>query len=129
VAQRRACDAGNLRLVVVGAPGLSIPEAASPKLVTQKAKKQRRSVKAEAPVELVVRRGALRRFHQLKEKTAALPVKVLWDRRQSDRRVASTEQNREQRKGERRQAAPYTWNVADFVVVARPRKVSSKKVK
>jgi hypothetical protein len=97
--------------------------------VTTKSKKRRPQTKAATPVELVVRRGALRRFEQLKQKTEALPVKVLWDRRQSDRRVASSTPNADQRKGERRQAPPYTWDVADFVVVGRPRKPRPKKVK
>jgi hypothetical protein len=92
-----------------------------------KSRKPRRQPKDDAPVELVVRRGALKRFHQLKEKTRSLAVKVLWDRRQGgDRRAASTTHNPDQRKGERRQKPPYTWDVADFVVVERPRKVRPK---
>jgi hypothetical protein len=114
---------------VVGTACVTIAEITPTQLVTPKTKKQRRPIKAEAPVELVVRRGALRRFHQLTEKTAALPVQVLWDRRQTDRRAASTTQKSDQRKGERRQAPPYTWNVADFIVVARPRRVRRNKVK
>ena len=72
-------------------------------------------------IELVVRRGALRRFRALKEKTAHLPVKVVWDRRQDDRRRAqgnpsTASQNR--RAGDRRQKPPLTWELAEFVVVA-----------
>jgi hypothetical protein len=69
-------------------------------------------------VELVVRRGALRRFQKLKEKAANLPVKVSWDRRQGDRRTASNQPNSERRKADRRQKPPFTWEVGDFVVVA-----------
>ena len=36
--------------------------------------------KRDKPIELIVRRGAIRRFHKLKEKTADLPVEVMWDR-------------------------------------------------
>ena len=74
---------------------------------------------SDVSVELVVRRGALRRFEKLKEKAANLPVEVLWDRRQSERRVASDETNTDQRKGGRRRKPPFTWEASDFVVVAR----------
>lgn len=70
-------------------------------------------------VELVVRRGALQRFEKLKEKAANLPVEVVWDRRQGERRVACDETSRGQRKGDRRQKPPFTWEVSDFVVVPR----------
>jgi hypothetical protein len=73
-------------------------------------------------VELVVRRGALQRFHTLKEKAADLPVKVSWDRRTGERRKGSDTAGPDQRKGDRRQAPPFTWELSDFVVVpARPR--------
>jgi hypothetical protein len=80
--------------------------------VAKKAKRE------STTVELVVRRGALRRFHKLKEKAANLPVNVIWDRRQGDRRSASTQPNSERRKADRRQTPPFTWEVGDFVVVA-----------
>jgi len=114
---------------MVGAPHVAAFDATTAQQVTAKSKKKRPQTKAAGPVELVVRRGALRRFEQLKQKTEALPVKVMWDRRQSDRRVASGTPNADQRKGERRQLPPYTWDVADFVVVGRPRKPRPKKVK
>jgi hypothetical protein len=72
------------------------------------------------PVELIVRRGALRRFHKLKEKTADLPVEVLWDRRQSDRRAASGKVAADRRSADRRQKPPFTWEVSDFVIAAKP---------
>jgi hypothetical protein len=72
---------------------------------------------SSAPVEIVVRRGALRRFDQLKKKTAELPVVVSWDRRLADRRSDSAERDGDRRPAERRQAPPFTWRVADFVVV------------
>ena len=63
------------------------------------------------PLKLIVRRGALRRFHKLKRDTANLPVSVEWDRRQqtdSDSRPAGAD---------RRKRPPFTWETADFVVV------------
>lgn len=70
------------------------------------------------PIELIVRRGALRRFRALTEKTADLPVNVLWDRRTQDRRsdAGATATNR--RRKDRRQKPPFTWEVSDFVVRA-----------
>jgi hypothetical protein len=72
---------------------------------------------ASKPVELVVRRGALWRFNVLKRKTAELPVNVLWDRRQTDRRKESQDVGRDQRDTDRRKEPPFTWEMADFVVV------------
>lgn len=80
------------------------------------------------PVQIFVRIGALKRFHVLKQKTAELPVTVLWDRRRGERRSAAAEAAAEdkmasespkvdQRKNDRRGTPPYTWQVADFVVV------------
>ena len=68
-------------------------------------------------VGIVVRRGAQRRFTALKQKTADLPAVVLWDRRQMDRRTSSQPLDIDQRKTERRRKPPFTWEVADFVVV------------
>lgn len=72
---------------------------------------------ADKPIELVVRRGALWRFNTLKKKTADLPVTVMWDRRQGERRAASGGRTEERRGADRRQQPPFTWEVADFVVV------------
>lgn len=69
------------------------------------------------PIELVVRRGALWRFNALRRKTADLPVKVLWDRRQGERRTGSDDTSKDRRNTDRRQAPPLTWALADFVVV------------
>jgi hypothetical protein len=63
-------------------------------------------------VELIVRRTAFRRFDKLKQATADFDaVKLSWDRRTSEP---------EARPIERRKAPPYTWDVADFVVVETP---------
>ena len=81
-------------------------------------------------VELIVRRGALRRYHKLKEQTAALPVKIAWDRRKGERRTLSNRPESERRTSDRRQKPPFTWDVGDFVVVqkdAKKRKARKKK--
>ena len=64
-----------------------------------------------------VKRGALRRFDQLKTKSEGLPVEVKWDRRTSDRRSEPSGDQAERRKQERRQAPPFTWDAAEFVIV------------
>jgi hypothetical protein len=64
-----------------------------------------------------VRRGALRRFDHLKQKGADLPVEIKWDRRTTERRASSKGAGDERRTTERRQKPPFTWDVADFVVV------------
>jgi hypothetical protein len=72
------------------------------------------------PVGIVVRRGALRRFDALTRKTAHLPVAVSWDRRTEHRRSTAEPAPAERRSGDRRQKPPFTWEVADFVVVDTP---------
>ena len=71
-------------------------------------------------VRLVVRIGALKRFHTLKQKTANLPVTVEWDRRRGERRKGADTADGDQRKGDRRSTPPFTWDSADFVVVEEP---------
>jgi hypothetical protein len=78
------------------------------------------------PIALIVRRGAIRRFHKLKEKTADLPVEVLWDRRGSDRRTAADKDAAKRRSADRRQPPPFTWDASDFVVAAKPQKRKKK---
>ena len=68
-------------------------------------------------VDLIVRRGALRRFHKLKQKAAELPVNVSWDRRQHDRRAESGEVDGDRRTADRRAKPPFTWETSHFVVV------------
>ena len=68
-------------------------------------------------VTLIVRRGALRRFDRLVRDTRDLPATVIWDRRQGERRAASHTVAEERRTAERRRPVPFTWEVADFVVV------------
>ena len=83
-------------------------------------KKKRASKAAPAPpIELIVRRGALRRFDKLKRATAEMPVRVLWDRRTNDRRSAASPGERAPKHAERRKSPPFTWDVADFLVVGK----------
>jgi hypothetical protein len=63
-----------------------------------------------------VRRGALRRFDQLKTKSAHLPVDVKWDRRTAERRTTPEAAGEDRRTGDRREQPPFTWDAADFVV-------------
>jgi hypothetical protein len=90
------------------------------------------------PLEIVVRRGAVRRFDALKTRTSELPVVVTWDRRKADRRDSKAlahqmDVPRDRRATDRRQKPPFTWDLADFVVVApsegqkMPRKGKAKK--
>ena len=69
------------------------------------------------PLGIVVRRGALRRFDAMTRKTADLPVEVTWDRRTGQRRGSEDTADVERRAGDRRKEPPFTWQVADFVVV------------
>jgi hypothetical protein len=70
---------------------------------------------------IVVRRGALKRFDSMKKKVVGLPVKLVWDRRVGGERRADSESvPGERRKTDRRQQPPFTWSLADFVVVVPP---------
>jgi hypothetical protein len=74
-----------------------------------------------APTTIVVRRGALRRFDSMRKKVAGLPVNLVWDRRvNGERRSESAPVEGDRRKTDRRQAPPFTWTLADFVVVVPP---------
>ena len=84
------------------------------------APRRRTATAQKEPLEIVVRRGASRRFDALKNQTSELPVVVTWDRRTSDRRTLenpSMEVPRDRRATERRSEPPFTWELADFVVV------------
>ena len=73
--------------------------------------------KKTGAIEIVVRRGALRRFDALKTKTGELPVVVTWDRRTDERRGETASVKRDRRQTDRRRKPPFTWDLADFVVV------------
>lgn len=70
---------------------------------------------------IFVRIGALRRFHTLTQKTADLPVQVVWDRRRDDRREGEAPVDGDRRHADRRKKPPFTWDMADFVVAEAPR--------
>lgn len=72
--------------------------------------------KPESPITLVVRRGALRRFHKLKKDTANLPVVVTWDRRGAESEAGDGAKTLPP-DVERRQQPSFTWDLADFIVV------------
>jgi hypothetical protein len=74
-------------------------------------------LKKKQTLQIVVRHRALKRFASLKEKSANLPVTVLWDRRTGERRTEPGQAAGERRRAERRGEPPFTWTAADFVVV------------
>lgn len=78
---------------------------------------RRRNTAALPTIEIIVRRGALRRFDKLKKNTADLPVKLSWDRRVQEPQPLPGEGQRDY--GKKRASPPFTWEVADFVVVER----------
>jgi hypothetical protein len=71
-------------------------------------------------IQIVVRRGALRRFASLNEKRGELPVALIWDRRVSDRRTDVDAKSGERRQAERRREPPFTWTTAEFLVIETP---------
>jgi len=81
--------------------------------------KGRKRTAASTVVELIVRRGALRRFDRLKAVTAGLPVKLSWDRRVGDRRRGASAVAQERRQQERRGPPSFTWELADFIVITK----------
>ena len=90
-----------------------------PKRATRRQPVQDKAPTSATTTTIVVRRGALKRFDSMKKKTAGLPVELVWDRRVGGERrgeAGSVEGNR--RKTDRRQQPPFTWSLADFVVVA-----------
>jgi hypothetical protein len=94
------------------------PETPIHSLIVANRKKQHQDGTVGSPiVELIVRRGALRRFDELKRNTTDLPVKLSWDRRLVERRASSAGVESDHRKTERRKNPPFTWEAADFVAV------------
>jgi hypothetical protein len=78
---------------------------------------------------MIVRRGAVPRFEALKEKTRHLNVEVVWDRREGNGPdAAAAAVKRDQEFADRRGDPPFTWKVADFVVVV-PRSTRAKRPK
>jgi hypothetical protein len=80
--------------------------------------KQDKAPTTPTPTTIVVRRGALKRFDSMKKKTAGMAVKLVWDRRVGGERRAELENVESNRRAsDRRQQPPFTWSLADFVVV------------
>jgi hypothetical protein len=102
-----------------------------PLKASQRRRRPVASSKKPETIEIVVRRGAMRRFDALKTRTSELPVVVTWDRRTNDggdddKTAAGS---RSARPAERRRKPPFTWDLADFVVVepVKPRKKTARK--
>ena len=89
-----------------------------PKRATRRQPGQDKEPTASARTTIVVRRGALKRFDSMKQKVEGLPVNLVWDRRVGgERREDAARVEGERRKSDRRQDPPFTWSLADFVVV------------
>jgi hypothetical protein len=90
-----------------------------PKRAARRRTLQDKAPTTPTPTTIVVRRGALKRFDSMKKKTAGMPVKLVWDRRVGGERRAELEDVVEsnRRASDRRQQPPFTWSLADFVVV------------
>jgi hypothetical protein len=89
-----------------------------PKRAARRQSTEDKAPTTTSPTTIVVRRGALKRFDSMKKKTAGLPVNLVWDRRVGgERRAEPAAPEGERRKEDRRQQPPFTWSLADFVVV------------
>ncbi len=118
--RREASDrAEKAALVCPRRTGVAARHGATASNIRRMAKKttRRRPKKKVSSVEIIVRRGARDRFRKLKKKTAHLPVKVAWDRRRDERRAVSEEVTVNRRNSDRRGKPPFSWDVADFVVI------------
>lgn len=98
------------------APGPRIKDVAG-KSKTSVRKTAKSPAATTTPIRMVVRRGALQRFENLKKKTAHLQVEVVWDQRDTERRQERSLSDSERRQQDRRRTPPFTWDLADFVVV------------
>jgi hypothetical protein len=65
---------------------------------------------------IIVRRGHHEKFRFLLEAFADRRVRILWDRRQDERRSIRQEVAGNRRLGERRRPLPGTWAKLDFLV-------------
>jgi hypothetical protein len=114
------------------APAAARHPATVKKAKTARTTKTTKAARTTEALEIVVRRGAARRFDALKKETSELPVVVTWDRREADRREKSNpsmEVPRNRRAADRRQKPPFTWDLADFVVVSPTRKGAAARKK
>jgi hypothetical protein len=65
---------------------------------------------------MVVQRDDLDRFGFLSATFRDYPVEIIWDRRLVDRRQSTAEAPVERRSGDRRHAAPASWDNLGFLV-------------
>ena len=92
-----------------------------PKRAARRQPVQDKASATSNPTTIVVRRGALKRFDSMKKKVEGLPVNLVWDRRVGgERRAEPAPAGGERRGSDRRQQPPFTWSLADFVVVVEP---------
>ena len=92
-----------------------------PKRATRRQPVEEKAPATSNPTTIVVRRGALKRFDSMKKKVEGLPVSLVWDRRVGgERREDAEAVEGERRRTDRRQQPPFTWSLADFVVVVPP---------
>jgi hypothetical protein len=71
---------------------------------------------SKQPLRIYVKRGALRRWDRL-TKAVSLPVRLEWDRRTTERPAPSGTETNDGQTKDRRKPPPFTWEVAQFVVV------------
>jgi hypothetical protein len=107
-----------------GAENYSV--AGRPKRAARKS--TRAKATPEPPIQMVVRRGATPRFEALKKKTEHLNVQVVWDRREGEKPDDPVVAENNRRFKDRRGTPPFTWDVADFVVVV-PKSKRAKRSK
>lgn len=102
--------------------------AGTPKRAARKSAR-RKTKTADPAIQMIVRRGALPRFQALKDKTQHLNVEVVWDRREGDGpEAAAAAAKKALEFADRRGTPPFTWDVADFVVVV-PQSSRKKRAK
>ena len=79
---------------------------------------ERRFKDVQQPSQLlvIVRRGATERFRRLQARLADEPVRVVWDRREEERRQTARPVAPERRRRERRGPPSATWRSGDFVL-------------
>ena len=68
---------------------------------------------------MVVQRGDQDRYRFLQTTFQDKPVEVMWDRRQGERRRATTSANLDRRRSDRRSDPPSSWGSLGFLVARR----------
>ena len=67
---------------------------------------------------IIVSRGGIERFRSLRDTFGSPPIsaKIIWDRRQRDRRRRAQVAPSDRRRAERRGSEPSSWSALDFLV-------------